>query len=289
VNALTGGDSLDSNVSLVTHNACVAARTAVAHSRMRDEAAAGDCAPDEAAPDHSSTFYNSYSSSSHASTQTTPTPAPVPAFQSGEGSGDPLPLPPLVSSPAPSTTTTTTTATAAPTAQVLVVGGAVVDIVGRVTAPVTHLGSSNPGRTHTSYGGVGFNIASTMAHLFSTSSSGSSDGSSYKVMLATAIADDSVGRDLKQSAERMGIDMSLARVVKTAANAAASTATYTALYDGAGDLRLAVADMEVFGLVDAQYVNSVSSSLLDYFSSFPLSLLSGYLILPPSGFLEQTM
>jgi hypothetical protein len=124
---------------------------------------------------------------------------------------------------------------------VLVFGGAVVDIVGRVTAPITHLGSSNPGKTTTSYGGVAFNIAGTMAHIFASNASGGggNDDNAYKVILATAIADDSVGRDLKQTAEQMGVDMSYARVVKTAANSQATTATYTALYDNSGDLRIA--------------------------------------------------
>ncbi|MEJ2267294.1 MAG: carbohydrate kinase family protein [Anaerolineales bacterium] len=51
-----------------------------------------------------------------------------------------------------------------PQAPVLVIGGAGVDIIGRLVGE-PHLGTSNPGRVRTSFGGVARNIAHNLARL----------------------------------------------------------------------------------------------------------------------------
>ena len=129
---------------------------------------------------------------------------------------------------------------------VLVIGGAVVDVVGNFEVP-TVMNTSNPGHITTSYGGVGFNIATAMAKL----------GTS--VTMATAISDDSNGRGIILQARDIGIDTSLVKVVP--GESKVSTATYMAIHGSDGDLCVGVADMEVLKYINVQYVGNLTKAI----------------------------
>jgi pseudouridine-5'-phosphate glycosidase/sugar/nucleoside kinase (ribokinase family) len=125
--------------------------------------------------------------------------------------------------------------------KVVVLGGAVVDIVAK---PTKHLipGTSIPGSCIESDGGVGRNVAEVLGRL------------GCQPSLYTAVGDDARGRSLMQRFEEVGgIDCS--HVIPSN-----GTATYLALLDANGDLHAAIADMDVFAhmavptLEDAEYL-----------------------------------
>lgn len=113
--------------------------------------------------------------------------------------------------------------------KVIVLGGAVVDIVAKsAKGSRLILGTSNPGSCVEADGGVGRNVAEVLGRL------------GCQPLLYTAVGDDDRGRGLMQRfVEIGGIDHS--HVVPTS-----GTATYLAVLDGGGDLHTAVADMKVF-------------------------------------------
>lgn len=108
----------------------------------------------------------------------------------------------------------------------MIVGGANVDLKCRLSAPPTH-GTSNPGRTSTSLGGVGRNIAENLGRL------------GVAVRLVTAVGDDQLGRDLVERTAVCGVD------VRTVIRPETATGTYTAVLDDRGELVIAIAAMDV--------------------------------------------
>ncbi|HLE52835.1 MAG TPA: PfkB family carbohydrate kinase, partial [Anaerolineales bacterium] len=84
-----------------------------------------------------------------------------------------------------------------PESPVLVIGGAGVDLVGRLTGEL-RAGTSNPANIRTSFGGVARNVAENLARL----------GRSVK--LITAIGDDQLGERLLAQAASAGVDVSAA-------------------------------------------------------------------------------
>ena len=107
---------------------------------------------------------------------------------------------------------------------VVVVGGAVLDAKMRIAvAPV--LGTSNPGTTSSTVGGVGRNIAENLARLGSPT------------VLVAAVGDDLAGRTVLARTEAAGVD------VRHMVTSAHPTGTYSAVLDDGGDLLVAVADM----------------------------------------------
>ena len=107
---------------------------------------------------------------------------------------------------------------------VVVVGGAVMDSkVRTATAPV--LGTSNPGTSSSTVGGVGRNIAENLARLGSPT------------VLVAAVGDDLAGRAVVARTEAAGVEC---RHVVTSPH---PTGTYAAVLDDGGDLLVAVADM----------------------------------------------
>lgn len=107
---------------------------------------------------------------------------------------------------------------------VVVVGGANVDVKARsARAPV--LGTSNPGTTSSSPGGVGRNVAENLARL------------GTPVTLIAHVGDDAAGELLVHETAAAGVDIS------TLVHGPFPTGTYTAVLDGAGDLVVAVSDM----------------------------------------------
>ncbi|WP_392544548.1 PfkB family carbohydrate kinase [Oryzobacter telluris] len=107
---------------------------------------------------------------------------------------------------------------------VVVVGGAVLDSkVRTAVAPV--LGTSNPGTSSSTVGGVGRNIAENLARLGSPT------------VLVAAVGDDLAGRTVVARTEAAGVEC---RHVVTSPH---PTGTYAAVLDDGGDLLVAVADM----------------------------------------------
>ncbi|MEM9747020.1 MAG: carbohydrate kinase family protein [Actinomycetota bacterium] len=115
--------------------------------------------------------------------------------------------------------------------RVVVIGGANVDIQGRVSSAAL-VGESNPGRVTRSAGGVGRNVAHRLALI------------GVDTTLITAIGDDEDGRWLASVTSDAGVD--LGRVIWSQQR----TATYLAVLDENGEMVLAVSDMAVLTDLD---------------------------------------
>lgn len=113
---------------------------------------------------------------------------------------------------------------------VVVVGGANVDIKVQTFAPAV-AGTSNPGHSSRSLGGVGRNIAENLARL------------GVQTKLISAVGDDALGQWLIADTYVAGVNVDgVLRVPNT------MTGTYTAVLDDTGELVIAVAAM---GVMDA--------------------------------------
>ena len=118
--------------------------------------------------------------------------------------------------------------------EVVVVGGCVVDTIYKASTASatvsTMVGTSTPcNLVRRSYGGVGRNVAEALARL------------DVKVKLLSVVGEDQAGDDIVKQCMAFGIDASgVLRV------AGCSTASYTAILDGAGELVSASADMKIF-------------------------------------------
>lgn len=115
---------------------------------------------------------------------------------------------------------------------VCVVGGANVDIEGRVPGPL-RFGDSNPGTTARSPGGVGRNIAENLARL------------GVPTRLITALGRDHNGTWLHDRTTGAGVDL-----VDSVWSESAPTATYLSVIDGSGEMAIAVNDMAVMDTLD---------------------------------------
>ena len=111
---------------------------------------------------------------------------------------------------------------------VVVVGGANIDIGGKPFASLVQK-DSNPGRVTLSPGGVGRNIAVNLAQL------------GVEVKLITALGDDAYASQLADSCRRAGVEISDSLTVRGEA-----TSTYLYITDEAGDMALAVNDMQIY-------------------------------------------
>ncbi|MBQ5973711.1 MAG: carbohydrate kinase family protein, partial [Oscillospiraceae bacterium] len=111
--------------------------------------------------------------------------------------------------------------------RVCVVGGVNVDLAG-LPDTLLKMGDSNPGRVTVSPGGVGRNIAESLARL------------GAEVHLVTAFGDDMYADWLRAGCERAGIALDLAETVK-----GTPSGTYLCLNDEQGNLCAAVSDMRV--------------------------------------------
>lgn len=108
---------------------------------------------------------------------------------------------------------------------VVVIGGMNIDTLARISGD-TVPGSSNPGETRTSHGGVGRNVAENLARLGSP------------VRLVGVVGDDTHGADLLGRLRLLDVDCTGVRRSTDAA-----TGTYTAVLDHDGALVIGVADM----------------------------------------------
>ena len=119
---------------------------------------------------------------------------------------------------------------------VVVIGGVNMDIGGRGFAPLVAR-DSNPGRVTMSLGGVGRNIAHNMSLL------------GLDVRFLTAFGDDLYAQRIAASCGELGIDISHALQVPGGA-----TPTYLFINDAAGDMALAVSDMEICDRITPAYL-----------------------------------
>jgi pseudouridine kinase len=108
---------------------------------------------------------------------------------------------------------------------VVAVGGVNLDTLARVTGARTDPGTSNPGRTTRTAGGVARNVAENLARL------------GTPVRLVSAVGTDPAGDTLVDDLAAAGVDVDRVRRVDL------PTGSYTAVLDHAGDLVIGVADM----------------------------------------------
>jgi len=109
-------------------------------------------------------------------------------------------------------------------AEVVVIGGANVDIKGRAAARLMP-GTSNPGTVTGSPGGVGRNIAENLARL------------GVDAALVTCVGADSHGELIRSATAAAGVDMTMTTTVDV------PTGVYLAVLDSTGEMTTAVSDM----------------------------------------------
>lgn len=120
----------------------------------------------------------------------------------------------------------------------VVVGGVNVDIGGRSHKKLV-AADSNPGRVSISLGGVGRNIAHNMSLL------------GLDVKMLTAMGEDVYGNRIAESCKGLGIDASHALRVADCA-----TSTYLYIADEAGEMALALSDMEICDRITPSYLSA---------------------------------
>ncbi len=116
-----------------------------------------------------------------------------------------------------------------PDGHVLVIGGAGIDIVGRLRGELRQ-GSSTPAQIRSSFGGVARNVAENLARL------------GQSVRLITVVGDDQDGERLVHSLNAAGVNTEAVLRIPQAA-----TSAYLAVVDGQGQLRFALDDMRAMG------------------------------------------
>lgn len=126
---------------------------------------------------------------------------------------------------------------------VVVVGGTNMDVVARTSAPLVP-GTSNPGHTRISPGGVGRNIAACLGLL------------GAPVRLVSAVGDDAFGEEVLRVTAACGADVGAVRRVPGA------TGTYTAVLDDRGELVAAVSDMATVDALELETLHLADAALV---------------------------
>ncbi|MDY7028743.1 MAG: carbohydrate kinase family protein [Spirochaetota bacterium] len=126
---------------------------------------------------------------------------------------------------------------------IIVIGGINQDIKA-VPHAVLRPGTSNPGTVWMGPGGVGRNIAHTLA------------GCGIEVSLWSVIGDDSTGRELRESTRKAGIN-----VDELLTAAGSRTGSYTAIQDREGELVAAVSDMQIMERISPDYLEERKETL----------------------------
>lgn len=121
-------------------------------------------------------------------------------------------------------------------AYVLVIGGAAMDISG-YPHKTLRLEDSNPGSMKTTMGGVGRNIGENLARL------------GVNVKMLTALGDDVYGHKILNACEELGMDLSNAIMLKDE-----NTATYMAIMDEQGDMKVAISNMGIIERIDIELI-----------------------------------
>jgi len=116
---------------------------------------------------------------------------------------------------------------------ITVFGGVTIDRIARTDAALA-MGASNPGTVRTGPGGVGLNVATTLARL------------GLSVGLVAIVGRDTDGVSIVSAAREAGVDTGA-----IVTSATMPTATYQAILDDNGELVLGVADMKIYEELDA--------------------------------------
>lgn len=125
-------------------------------------------------------------------------------------------------------------------APVLVIGGAGIDLVGRLRGKLVS-GTSNPAHIRISFGGVARNVAENLARL------------GQPVTLITAVGDDNAGSQLIRQAADAGIDVSC--VLRTLDH---PTGTYFAVLNPQSELLFALDDISATRSLTPDHLNSLA-------------------------------
>ncbi len=120
----------------------------------------------------------------------------------------------------------------------IVIGGAGVDIVGRLKSDLVK-GSSNPGYIRISFGGVARNVAENLARL------------GQFVILITAVGNDRLGNHLLEQTAEAGVDVHA--VLRTSER---QTGSYLGIIDSKGMVQFAVDDMQTITALTPGYIQS---------------------------------
>ena len=118
----------------------------------------------------------------------------------------------------------------------LVIGGAGVDIVGRLRSELRSR-TSNPALFRTSFGGVARNVAENLARM------------GQAVTLITAVGADQTGEQLLEQTAEPGVDVS--QVMRTDAY---PTGMYVGVVEKSGALQIALDDMRVISTLNSAYL-----------------------------------
>ncbi|CUM45767.1 unnamed protein product [Debaryomyces fabryi] len=105
------------------------------------------------------------------------------------------------------------------------------------------MNDSNPGKTRSSIGGVGYNVSLACKYGLESPSCSSENVNQLSHRLISAVANDFAGRSLLQQLEAAEIDISGIQVI---AGSRISTAQYSSIHNNNGDLLVACADMTIF-------------------------------------------
>lgn len=127
-------------------------------------------------------------------------------------------------------------------AQVIVIGGANVDIKGRSRDPLI-TGTSNPGEVVVSPGGVGRNIAENLARL------------GVDTALLAFVGDDANGRLVRETSAAAGVDVSML------ATSREPTGVYLAVLDDRGEMTIAINDMRSADALDVVHLEAQHARL----------------------------
>lgn len=119
---------------------------------------------------------------------------------------------------------------------VTVIGGSNMDIVGFPFGKLK-LMDSNPGTVKVSLGGVGRNISENITKL------------GIDTKLITALGDDLYGQKILDECKISGIDMGSSLVIKNA-----SSSTYLSVMDETGDMKVAIAHMDIIDQLDIGFI-----------------------------------
>jgi pseudouridine kinase len=128
-----------------------------------------------------------------------------------------------------------------PKAPVLVIGGAGVDLIGRLDGEL-RLGTSNPASIRTSFGGSARNVAENLARL------------GQRVILLTAVGEDHNGDQLLEQAEEAGVEVN--HILRTADH---STGSYLGIVDPNGVLQFALDDINSTSAMTPEYIRSFTN------------------------------
>ena len=127
-----------------------------------------------------------------------------------------------------------------PEGPVIVIGGAGVDLIGRLKGEL-RLGTSNPANIRTSFGGVARNVAENLARL------------GQSVILVTAVGDDHSGVELEKQVRGAGVDTSY--ILKSDDH---PTGSYLGIVNHRGVLQFALDDINATFSLTPEYLRSFS-------------------------------